>query len=630
MRPARTTRRLLVLALLACAFPGTATARDHSTVGVQGTPVLEGDDLTRACTQAAQLVEDGNLADAETLYRSLLGRADCAADGLEDVAAAKKAAADETTADAETPAKFDERVAAIRALQREGFDTEARAELKKLVTDFPTSDIPKDLRDPTQQLGQWRQLLGTIGPPVVTGLEILAVGIGLILAYALVGYCLRRWRKTVQLAGFGGSDKTLEAALPSALNDHLARLREDGSGPQLMSQSAVEADFAALPATVVAAVPQANLVTSALAAIDKLVPRNILDVTGTARPVDPTRGAGLTIKLSERDGRTIAQQTVWESEYLLTPAADQDLATRYARLLAPAAVWLAYRSELGYDGTSPPLDTTSWRSYALFAAGDLLQREHRTSDARKAFEAALDDDGANLGALLNLGALMLTPPAGADGYPHEDADDVATRLQDARSLIGRVTRRADNWTRPLVYRAHYLAAVADLYAELPDKAIDHICELKRRLREQQCNEDLRPLLRGLEPAVEALYQGARVHKGCAPDLCWFQGGWVSAGAEYNLACVYNGWADMAVRAGDRKTRRRTALEHLATAIERQPGMRADAKLDAALQSIRADTEFTPDWDKLVKDPTPAAKLDGDRGERVRDALRELIAAATSV
>ena len=152
------------------------------------------------------------------------------------MAAAKKAATD----------TFDDRVDEIRALQDAGFDTEA--ELKKLVTDFPAEDIPKDLRDPTQQLGWWRQVLGSIGPPVVTVLEILAVGIGLILAYAFVGYCLRRYHKTVQLADFEGSDKDL-AALPSALNDHLARLREDGCGPDLMSQPAAEADFAALPAT---------------------------------------------------------------------------------------------------------------------------------------------------------------------------------------------------------------------------------------------------------------------------------------------------------------------------------------------------------------------------------------------
>jgi hypothetical protein len=432
----------------------------------------------------------------------------------------------------------------------------------------------------------------------------------------------------VQLAGFEGSDKDLEA-LPSALNDHLARLGEDGCGPQLMSQSAEEADFA-LPATVVAAVPQANLVASLLAAIDKLVPRNILDVQGTVRPVDPIRGAGLTIKLSERDGRTIARQTVWETEYLLTPTAGQDLATRYARLLAPAAVWLAYRPELGYDGSSPPLDATSWRSYALFTAGDILLRERRYGEARKAFEAALDDDDANLGARLNLGALMLKPDAGADGYPHEDPAAAAKRLADARALIESVTGRADNWTRPLVYRAHYLAAIAALYENRRKQAIDHICKLKPQLSQQWCNEDLRPMLRRLAPAVEALYQSTRVLKGEAPDLSSFQGGWVPVAAEYNLACVYNRWADMAVQASDRRKRRGDALDHLAMALARRPTVRVDAKLDPALKSIRADAD--PDvkarWDDLVKEPPPPAKQDGDRGDRVRVALRDLITAAT--
>ena len=205
------------------------------------------------------------------------------------------------------------------------------------------------------------------------------------------------------------------------------------------------------------------------------------------------------------------------------------------------------------------------------------------------------------------------------------------RLAGARALIERVTQCANDWTRPLAYRAHYLAAIADLYEKRPKQAMLHIRELEGRLSEQWWNEDLSPMLRKLKPAVEALHQSARVLEGGAPDLCSFQARWVPLAAEYNLACVYNRWADMAVQPGDRRTRRRQALEHVSSVIARKPGLRAEAKLDPALQSIRTDkdADIRDRWNELVKDPPSAAKANGDRGDRMRDALRDLIAAATS-
>jgi hypothetical protein len=596
-------------------------------------PVLTQDDLARACIQAAELASREHLKDAETLYRSLLGRADCAAEGLAGVLEAQQDAADEEKTETRTEAAFDKRVQKIRALEREGFDDEAHKQLQALVSDFPARDIPEDLREPTQQLGGWRQTLGRLGPPIVTALEVLALALGLLVAYLVVRFFARRLKKRVELAGFDGSeDKVLTQSLPSALNDHLGRLNEQGCTPQLMAQSAVDADFD-LPDTVVSAAPQANLVASLLAAIDKLVPRNVIDVKGTIRPVDPLRGAGLTISLNGRDGRSTAQETIWESDYLLTPKGDKlekDLAFRYARLLAPAVVWLAYRRELDFKASAAPLGTTSWRSYALFAAGEIAQRENRRDDARRAFERALDHDPANLGARLNLGSLLLQPVPGPDGYPTETAAAETERIQAARNLIERVNSKADDWSTPLPYRSRYLAAIADLYASEPDHANGHINVLRDKIRGHSDSDRLTPLLGKLRPAVDALELSATVELDGTPDFSKLEKEWRPVATEYNIACVYNRWAARPSATPEQQHERRAkALERLKIAIDRVPDIRSRAKLDPALRSIRKDKRFEKQWDDLVKEaPPPAPTTDAPkRGDHLGELLRELLTSA---
>ena len=203
---------------------------------------------------------------------------------------------------------------------------------------------------------------------------------------------------------------------------------------------------------------------------------------------------------------------------------------------------MAYRPDLRFNRTAAPLDTTSWRSYALFAAGEIAQREGRRADARRAFERALDDDPANLGARLNLGALLLQPAPGLDGYPHEDDGAATERLGTARSLLENVNTRATEWATPLPYRSRYLAAIGDLYANLPDHALQHINVLKDQISANRHIQTLEPILGKLKFAVDALSLSANVLKGVAPDFSQFQDDWMPVAAEYNLACVYNRWA----------------------------------------------------------------------------------------
>jgi hypothetical protein len=602
---------LISSVLMVCWWPSAATGQEDRAVVVQGAPLLSPDELSRACAHAEKLVADDNLDEAEALYRSLLGRADCAPTGLTNVKEKQKEASDETEAEARTQAAFDKRVKKIRALQREGFDEEARKELQKLVVAFPARDIPEDVRDPTQQLGGWRRFLAWIGPPAVTALEVLALVLGVFLVLAALRFLARRVQKRVQLAGFVGSeDKTLGESLSSALHDHLGRLKEQGCSPQLRSQPAEDVEFK-LPDTVVSAVPQANLVASLLVALDKLVPRRIVEVKGTVRPVDPRRGAGVTIALSRRDGRSAAQDTFWEADYYLAPPPDKmdkELASRYARLLAAPAVWLAYQRDLGYKRSAPPLGTTNWRSYALFAAGEIAQDEGRRGDARRAYERALDHDPDNLGARLNLGALLLHAEPGPDGYPDEDEAAKRDRLSAARSLLEEVNPRAADWSTAFPYRARYLVAIGDLYSSLPEHALRHVEALRREARRNEHQEHLQPMLVQLRPAVDALALSAFVLMDADPDFAQFEDAWNPVATEYNVACAYNRWADRTGTGEERRDRRGKALDHLSVAVARVPGVRRSAKLDPALASIREDEEFADRWNEIVREPRPASTL----------------------
>jgi len=110
---------------------------------------LTPDEQERLCARGLALVKADLVPAAQTLYEQLLGRADCApaiASAIEQRQESAKAKAKVKT---DTSTKFNTAIDEVEALQREGFDTEARAKLEKVVAEYPDRTYPTACVSPT-------------------------------------------------------------------------------------------------------------------------------------------------------------------------------------------------------------------------------------------------------------------------------------------------------------------------------------------------------------------------------------------------------------------------------------------------------------------------------------------------
>jgi hypothetical protein len=85
-----------------------------------------------------------------------------------------------------------------RALRDAGFDGEAHKKVQEIVR---LGGVPHDLRSPTSTLGWSKRRLATIGPPILSGLQLAAAAIGLLLFLCLIkqAFVLVRVRLRKQL-----------------------------------------------------------------------------------------------------------------------------------------------------------------------------------------------------------------------------------------------------------------------------------------------------------------------------------------------------------------------------------------------------------------------------------------------
>jgi hypothetical protein len=376
--------------------------------------------------------------------------------------------------------------------------------------------------------------------------------------------------------------------------------------------------------------PQANLLAGLLTMLDRVLGRNVSLVSGTARPSDPERGAGLTIAIAGQNGVRREQHTVWEQEFGPVPLGEEHLAARYARLMLPAAVWLAF--QLNKRHSEAPLGTGNWRSYAIFSVAAEHDRAGHRAEAIAGYKAALDRDPGNVGALLNLGSLLLH----RDPAPAQETAPEA-RLAQAGALLGEAVVLTGDPRRAVWFRARYLLAVQLLYASqaaYDAGANGRAVELATRSRNVAVCADsaidvamgkdprLDTFLATLHDPLELVRQSAILLAGGVPDISQVDGlRWKSAGTLYNLACFYA--RRVAHGAGpDVKTRALNLLEE-AISRRREPQalriVRDWARTDPAFASLSGE-QFT----QLTT--TPAVALDpGDRaGQAVRTGLRAAI------
>jgi hypothetical protein len=602
--PLRGSVRVTIAALLAAAAGMLAWAAPAAASAPTGD--------TAPCARAEALYKAGYYAEAEQQYKSLLGVAPCATTAR--ATAARNAAARQ----AGMPLRPTEQLAQALRLQNAGFEEEAR-KIVKTVARNSTQPIPTKLRAVDQRIGWWRELLGLLGPILRLALEILAVIVGVAVAALLAITGLHalylRTQPSAQLVGFtGSSETTLGPVLSAALSAALGRMSDEAPGRRIDWQSGTEPKFE-IPASVSEAVPQAGLLAGLLQMLDGMLYRRLYLVSGTVHPMHEHRGAGLTLAVATRNGRTVDQVTIWERDFLLKKAAaGASDAVRYERLVLPAAVWLGYRRQLGFKPTKAPLHTLDWRSYALFALGELVPDP---TAERRLYELALDRDCANLGARLNLGALLLQRPA-YEVPPQSGGQLVADGSREgweecllaAEVHLGEVERLAKPEEDPVWYRARYMQAVSSIYRQDAPTATTIISQLRSEISRHRSKPQLRGLLDELAQAVAVLERTAELGEGRAVNPPGSpRGGWRSSTAEYNLACFWSRYARVAETDLERARRTIESVRLLRRAINRDRHIAAEAQVDPAFDPIRASAGFQALAQKteVASPPAPAQR-----------------------
>jgi hypothetical protein len=509
-------------------------------------------------------------------------------------------------------------------LQDAGFEAQARELVKEVARDS-TVPIPAKLRSLTQRVGWWRDLLGEGAPLARLALEVLVVGAGalvlallaFLLVFSMLPAVFARLRRTVRLAGFSGSSEaTLTDVLGASLSATLARMHDDRSGRALVFQSGTEPKFE-LPKAITEAVPQAGVLAGLVSMLGSLLYIRLYSVSGTVHPVHEHRGAGLTLTLAGRDGRTIAQETFWEEDFALKQAGSgAPDAVRYERLVLPATMWLAFQRALGFKPGRRMLGARDWRSYALFSLGEIVPDAR---SARVLYEQALDRDQGNLGARLNLAALLLQRPS------YEVSADAATsveigqgsreswpeRIETAWLHLCTVVADPSAERSAIWYRARYMQAIVSVYraeakteTDPPEakrqagRALTLLRCLREEMRMHGDDTATGALVDALGTPVEVLEQTARLLGQETPDLSAFPPErWLSADGDYNLACLYSRYAEQSGKGSAAFEERQVqAVRLLRRSIDRRESERRsiaieEAEVDPAFDPIRDSPGF---------------------------------------
>lgn len=619
----RWTRRGIAWALAAAAFAALVTGPAGAATSVPAPS------STEACAHAHALYQAGYYADAEAAYKKLLGVDSCAS--VADIRSVQQ----QLRKQAKTAATL---IAEAKYARDAGFEAKSRAIVQQLVQQYPSTPIPSGLRDPNQRIGWEQGVLGTIGPV----LRLVAEALIALLAGAAIVLLLRAaWRAlgkrkppSLLVVPFVGAhyDGAGEATM-SALREHLTHLGESTSGRSPYFADSAEHDFD-LPAAIGTSFPEASLIAGLLTLLSRLSPNRPWRVTGTLRPADPERGAGLTLVLARRRNDAIPPLTVWERDFFLVPsdaaakaAGDGDaLLARYQRLALPAAVWLAFSPALGHNPDEPALGTKRWRSYASFAVGEDAQELGEDACARRLYDDALVRDPGNLGARTNLAAILLSPD------PGESKEAKSERLRLLRDQICFVLRKLGHApTNPLWYRIRYVKTIGLLYNEDFEPARASADELLRDIEGELAKRDpdspsaLDSLLLHMRFPVEILRANAALEI-CAktrgrlscPDVKEPQSPgdeWVSANGHYNLACHYARRLKLMLRLKLGPPSEITRVQNLAFMHLRQAlsfgddSLRAGVRTDPALEILAQQDRIA--FDQLVPDPASAPKPSGD-------------------
>ena len=455
-----------------------------ASAGVTGSAVAQPESSLQPCVRAQALLDAGYLADAQTAFKEDLGKSPCALAGLAVVKVKQTQEFDEALTrirrlwaegfaeeahkqlqalvaalpDKAIPTdisgkEFDEAVTRIRRLEAEGFEAEARKQVQALVAEFPEKAIPADIRALDQPIGWWREVGGNVGPLIRVAIEIAAVLIiAFLVARALWAVVARLLRPSYTIRDISGVAETARTQESGLLATELARIASTGGGNQVHRVPANEGDFE-LPDALTSAYPQTKVVAALVSLLDRILPRRLREISATVLPADPVRGTGLTVAISQRNGRQMAEMTFWEADFGKAAARAAPVEP-LERLILPAAVWLGYQRAMGGTAQSTArLGTEQWKSYAYFAIGDRHQQNGEMSEARQAYFQALDADAANLGARINLAGLLLHRGPKEEGPAAETSRlELAGWLLTDAEMVQRMTPSSDAIRQPAQQR----------------------------------------------------------------------------------------------------------------------------------------------------------------------------------
>jgi tetratricopeptide (TPR) repeat protein len=314
------------------------------------------------------------------------------------------------------------------------------------------------------------------------------------------------------------------------------------------------------------------------------MPRKEVIATISLRPYEAARGLGVTVSLGHRNRNVSSQIAIWESGIggPLGPPADGDKDGRYGRLLLAAAMWIGFNDVTG--GVRPALGTTNWRSYALFSLGAIDYRSGNADSARRLYEQALDIDFGNIGALVNLGSLFLTPASRT-----ESTFDRDRRLKRARLLLMLASSKGQH-DPSVMLRTRYMLALWALHRNDYTFANQQLDDLDRYVRLASTDAGLKQLSADIRAASKVLRATAELAHGTQTECVEFpQQGWYGLATQYNRAIF---WARRSAMRADNDSDVERALDELRLTIERaEPDTRRQAGLEPAFVALRGDPRF---------------------------------------
>jgi tetratricopeptide (TPR) repeat protein len=257
----------------------------------------------------------------------------------------------------------------------------------------------------------WERI-GTAGKRIGSALAFLAlVGLVFLLLVQIVVQFLTRipWvkdhRPVRRLVRSGLEVKSMDDAwMTQKMGAQVASLVRGRITPKRRGGAHLVTGYAALSDTLKPLSDissEAKTAVSIASLLSAMRRRQNFEVGGALQPKGKS-GLGVSIELT-REKSYLAFSTLWEKEFATAGGEVEG----FQQLAVPVAGWIDHHINTAM-GAGKNLLSKDPKSWALFKAGAAWQEQHEKTKARALYEAALNIDPGNIGALANLGVMELS------------------------------------------------------------------------------------------------------------------------------------------------------------------------------------------------------------------------------